>query len=165
MRALLALASAVVGAAAASHWEALSGCVHFEDLLLLILILLLIGTPPFPCPSFISIFDVSRSTASRPSQGALDAIVEKLAQRITSAQPHPPPSVVVLPSAASISASQLWSSIIPLGLIAVSSLAVSRYFGSGAESISAVAQVRKMLFALTAALFRSTLWSLILRPV
>jgi hypothetical protein len=36
----------------------------------------------------------------------------------------------------------MWASVLPLGLIAASSFAISRYFGSGAESMSAVAQVR-----------------------
>ena len=149
MRVLFALASVAVGAAAAFNWQILSRCeriallklrctphgVEVSDTLVVVLVL----TCP---PSLNSIFGKSSTAATGRNHGALDSIVDKLAQRISAAQPHSPPPVVLIPASVSISASPMWASVLPLGLIAASSFAISRYFGSGAESMSAVAQVR-----------------------
>jgi hypothetical protein len=93
-----------------------------------------------------SIFGVSGSAANETAHATLDSMVEKIAQRIASAQPHTPPPVVVFPSAASISASPAWVSALPLGLIAASTFALFRLLGSrGGDGMSAVAQVGELM--------------------
>ena len=141
MRALLALASAVVGAAAAANWQALSRC-DFISKYRFISSSAHTANLYFRLINPLSFFGVTGSTAGGQDHGTLDSIVDKLAQRIASAQPHVSPSVVVLPSSASVVASPIWTSAVPFGLIAASSFAASRYFGWGQESVSSIAQVR-----------------------
>jgi hypothetical protein len=143
MRALLALASAVVGAAAACNWQSISRYFLF-NMLLLILELYVSAHILFAHePSHLSIHSLLavRSSSAAGPEYVLDSIVEKLAQRIASTQPHSTPSVLLFPPAASITAFPILSSVLPLGLIVASSFAVSRYLGSGAGSVCAVAQV------------------------